>query len=148
MRHIDSEYNRPEDTHVFDRPTKERYDVGELSLPGIGLCSVAVYNLENDKEPHFHIYNNDNSFSVAICLDKPEYYDHDGDYPDRLADHQCKAFDEWLKEKNIISLITFGKDKAMTNWKCIRCGWRGLYFESDTEIPRYKPDYSKLNHKK
>lgn len=93
---------------------------------GLGLV-LAVYKTEyfveirtNDygDNPHFHVYNKDESFLSCIRLDKADYFLH-GPYKDKLNSKSRKLLDQLLNLKV--------KDEEtgveVSNWKRLVDDW-------------------------
>lgn len=95
------------------------------AMARVGFTSdrYEVYVNTNDggKIPHFHYRdaNDWNKFYTCICIDRPEYFHHDGK-SDVLNSKQKRALQKFMESK--VSLNRY-KDKFSNNWELICFMW-------------------------
>ena len=90
----------------------------------IGKCKVEIYNNEPNI-PHFHLFNENNSFHTCICIYENKYYDHEGKYIDKLSPNQCIQLNEWMKNK--VKRYSFKN----TRWNSCSFAWEFMNREGE-----------------
>lgn len=92
--------------------------------------------LANDGKPHIHI-SDGYGMEVALRIDAPEYYPHEGSFTDKLSDGQIEAMMEWLEDVEC----------CRTKWWYLLREWNDWYDdEPEKQIPLTTPlpDYRLL----
>ena len=100
-----------------------------------GLCKISIYDNEGTI-PHFHIENNDESFSCCIRLDKPEYFSH-GTHDDKLSNTDIKNLINCLNKIN--------KEFNCSKYELMCKLWNSERTRHRIKEPYVMPDYTKLN---
>ena len=125
---------------------ENRFTIHDVDLGGdYGLTDIMIYN-ESDSgfkakiPPHFHLKSTHGNKSIAIRLDKPEYF-MDGRNFDKLTHNQCLILDTELRKIN----------ENDPNDKNVYTHWQLLKLDTLFRPKRFRycyvsnqPDYTKL----
>lgn len=133
--------------HYYAAHTPEdRFTIHEVDLGGdYGLTDIMIYG-ETDSgfkakiPPHFHLKSINGNKSIAIRLDKAEYF-MDGRNADKLTQEQCVILDAELRKIN----ENDPHDKNIyTHWQLLKLDtlFRPKRFRYC--YVRNQPDYTKL----
>ena len=112
------------------KPVKKRGEtVGDFSP-----LNLSIHYDKGIEVPHFHIYDG-YGLDVALRMDAPEYYDHEG-ICGRLNDNQIEALVDYL------SAVELGK----TKWWYIIRDWHDDAYGKRISLSLPLPDYRKLKN--
>ena len=121
--------------------------VNYLKLPGIdNELFVSIYAEDFSIHPHFHIEDIYGNEYACICIDIPEYYDHNDGYNNRLSNDQIDEFIHWLYEIAIYNR-EFNCISNISNWQFILDQYVNASYTYNEVIPNKSllmPDYNLL----
>lgn len=130
------------------RVLQEIYGMARVgSLPSIKGQVLEIYVNTNDagNTPHFHIRDikRDNKFSTCVCIDKAEYFLHEGK-EDTLNSAQRKALNDFMREPCSKPLYD-AHGNHLNNWQRVCILWDENNSEQEIPEDTIQPDYTKLS---